>query len=404
MSYLAPYVDSAGLHIPTYLEILEDLIAYYKTIYGQDCYLEEDSADYQWISIVALRIHDALSSIQLCYNNRAPATAIGSGLDQIVKMNGLVRKSATYSTCEVVLTGTIGTIITNGVVSDKSGYLWDLPATVTLTAGGSPETGQATVTATCQTIGTITALIGDICNISTPTSGWTAVTNLVAVTDDPDTGTAGDAVETDAELRARQTLSTNLPSMNLLTGTISAIAAMEAVTRYKVVENYTDEYDVDGNPPHSITCVVEGGTDEDVAETIWLNRGIGCYTNGTTTVDITDPVTGIVTPIRFMRPTYVPVYVTIYLEEYDGYTTATELSIKQAIVDYLNALQIGTDLTISALYAAAMEVTPDIHEPIFSISEITAARTASPQFEYNIVMLFNEIALGALGNIEIVAV
>lgn len=392
MSYSAPIITAAGLTIPTYVEIRDDLLDQYRTIYGQDVYLREDSADYQWISIVALRIYDAMQSIQLCYNNRAPQTAIGSGLDQIVKMNGIARKLATNSTAIVTITGLAGTVITNGVVTDTGGYKWDLPATVTIGIDGTVD-----VTATCQTIGSISALENTITSIYTPVAGWTSVNNVAAAT-------LGEPIETDVGLRARQSLSVTAPSMNLLTGTWSAIAAMEDVTRYNVVENYTNEYDADGTPPHSITCVVEGGTSADIAETIWKNRGLGCLTNGDVHENITDPISGIVTAIGFYRPTYVPIYATLTIEGFTalGYTTTTKDDIQQAIVDYLNALQIGADVTISALYAAAMAATEDIHNPKFSIWNIAIAKVPSPQEQYDVTILFNEVAQGVLINIEIV--
>ena len=53
MAYFAPYIDSAGLHIPAYQDIISDLVAQAQTIYGQDLYLGEDSQDYQYLSIVA---------------------------------------------------------------------------------------------------------------------------------------------------------------------------------------------------------------------------------------------------------------------------------------------------------------------------------------------------------------
>lgn len=390
MSYTSPTVTSAGLVIPTYIDVRDYLIEQYKSIYGQDAYLEEDSADYQWISAVSLRLHDALSSVQLSYNNRGPQTAIGSGLDQIVKLNGVTRRGASYSNCLVTLAGTAGTVITNGEVVDTSGYRWSLPETVTI-----GEENTVDVTATCQTIGEITALPDTITSISTPTAGWTSVTNAAAAT-------VGNAVETDSELRTRQRLSVSRPSMNLLAGTISAIAALEEVTRHNVIENPTNTEDIHGTPPHSITCVVEGGDDEDVAEEIWLNRGLGVYTNGDVIIDVTDPITGVITPIRFYRPEYIPIYATVMIYPLDGYTTATSDAIKQAIVDYLNALQIGADVTISALYAAAMAVTEDLYNPSFSILDITIAGIPSPQESIDITILYNQVASGNINNVEVV--
>lgn len=397
MSYVAPYIDESGLVIPKYEDILEELINTYKTIYGQDCYLEEDSADYQWISIVALRILDTLNSVQLAYNNRGPQTAVGSGLDQIVKLNGIARKAASYSTCEVILEGDIGTVITNGIVGDVNGVQWDLPATVTLEEAGSPPIGRAVVTATCKEIGAVVAKIGDIANIVTPTAGWTSVVN-----EDP--AAIGDAIETDAELRLRQILSVTRPSMNLLTGTWAALEALENVSRVNVIENPTNEYDIHGTPPHSITCVVEGATDEQVAQVIWANRGIGPLTNGDVSVEISDPITGIITPISFYRPEVVQIYATIYVTMLNGYTSATELEIKEAIIDYINSLQIGTSLTVSALYASAMSVVSNLRKPNFSITSIECSKVASPQEEFDISLLFNEVAYSEISNITVVAI
>lgn len=72
MSYFKPYIDSTGLHIPTYNDILEKMTEDAKTIFGSDIYLENDSADYQWISANALRESDALESLAYAYNSRSP--------------------------------------------------------------------------------------------------------------------------------------------------------------------------------------------------------------------------------------------------------------------------------------------------------------------------------------------
>lgn len=401
MSYFTPFFDGTGLHIPSYLEIRDNLIEVYKNIYGQDVYLEEDSADYQWISIVALRIHDALNSVQLSYNNRAPQTAIGSGLDQIVKMNGLTRKPATYSMCDVVLTGTIGAKIYNGIVSDVSGNRWSLPAEVELIETGSPAIGQATVTAICQTIGNINALPNDIKNIVTPTFGWTSVNNLLSAT-------VGDPVETDVELRQRQSIGTTLPAIDMISSLSAAIAAVSGVKRYRVQENDTDEDDVWGNPPHSVTCVVEGGTIAAVSDAIWFNKGIGCLAYGGVSAPIVVPkvseYSGTTTQISFQRPEEVPIYATIFIDDLtvNGLTVTVIEEIRTKLMDYLNSLQIGQMLTISALYGVALSVIDDLAKPTFSITNITAGIAASPQGEDDLNFTFNQVTKGIASNIEII--
>lgn len=67
MSYFEPYTSTrVGLHIPTYQDILTDMIEEMKKIYGQDIYLGNDSADYQFLSILALKISGLLPSGSVC--------------------------------------------------------------------------------------------------------------------------------------------------------------------------------------------------------------------------------------------------------------------------------------------------------------------------------------------------
>ena len=54
---------------------------------------------------------------------------------------------------------------------------------------------------------------------------------------------------------------------------------MDGVTFAAGYENYNDTTDAAGRPPHSIEIVVQGGSDEDVANIIWKNKagGIRAY-------------------------------------------------------------------------------------------------------------------------------
>ena len=163
MSYQAPYIDEAGLHIASYNDIRDSLLENMKQIFGQDIYLENDSQDYQMISAFALMLYDIQQALLLAYNNNSTATAIGKGLDRIVALNGISRTGASYSSCAVRLSGTPYTKITGGIVADSRGYQWVLPEQVTIGASGSIQ-----VTAICKTIGRILASPGDIDTIVTP--------------------------------------------------------------------------------------------------------------------------------------------------------------------------------------------------------------------------------------------
>ncbi len=388
MAYFVPYIDAAGLHIPTYTDIRDDLIGEARSIFGQDIYLDNDSMDYQWISTVALKISDTLQAVQLAYNNRSPVTAVGAGLDGVIKLNAMSRKAPSYSSCVVILTGDEGTVISGGIVRDASRFLWSLPNTVTIGSGGT-----VSVSAVCQTLGAITAMPGDISEIVTPTKGWISVTNAVAAV-------PGQPVETDAAVRARQSVSVALPSRTVLAGTTGGIASVPGVTRYRVYENDTNITDADGLPPHSVTAVVEGGADADIAQEIFMRKGIGAYTNGDVEVTIID-LYGQPNIIRFYRPVYVPIFVTVTLKALPGYSPSTSSQVKTALVAYLNSLQIGDDLTISSLWGAALAIIPDLSVPIFSITALTAGKSLGTQGTTDIGTTFNEVTQGLAANVVV---
>jgi uncharacterized phage protein gp47/JayE len=392
MAYTAPFIGPQGLVVSQFADIQAYLLAKYQLIYGQQSYLAADASDYQLITAFALMLNDNLQAIQLAYNGRSPAFAVGAALDGIVKCNGLSRKPASASTCQVTLTGASGTVISGGVVQDANGIQWSLPSIVTIPGGGTIN-----VTASCQTPGNIAASIGQISIIVTQTSGWTGVTNSVAAV-------VGQAVEKDSQLRSRQALSVQLPSRTILGGTAARIAATANVTRYNILENDTGSTDGLGNPPHSITSVVEGGTDAEVALQIYMNKGTGALTNGTTSVTVTDPDTGAQFAIGFYRPSYQPIYVSLDVHGFTGYTSATTSAVKAALVLYLNSLQIGETVTISALYASAMSATPNLALPLFSIRALTAGTSASPVGTSDIDMLFYEVASSVTANIVITIV
>ena len=190
-----------------------------KRIYGQDLYLENDSQDYQMISAFALKIYDTYQAIELDYNNRSTKTAIGTALDALVKNNGITRKKASYSTVQLTITGDPGTGIINGLVKDTTGNTWALNEYYLII----PPSGSIQVDATCTKLGDITSNINTITQIVNPTKGWISVTNTTVPA-------MGQPIETDEQLRKRQSISVANPSQTVIESTEGAIAAIEGVT------------------------------------------------------------------------------------------------------------------------------------------------------------------------------
>lgn len=362
-SSTAPIIDANGISAPSYAEVLDYLQQQFRSIYGADVYLGNDSQDGQFLGVFALAISDANAATIAAYNSFSPMTGQGNGLSSNVKINGISRAVATNSQVDLKVVGQAGTVISQGIVRDAAGLNWALPDTVTI-----PPAGEITVTATCTEMGAISAGIGQVNVIATPTKGWQSVTN-------PSAADPGAPVETDSALRQRQQVSVALPSRTVLEGTTGAVANIVGVTRLATYENDTNATDANGIPAHSISLVVEGGDAAAIAQAIADKKTPGTGTYGTTAQTVTD-VYGRPLTIHFYRPTYQALSVTVSLKALSGYSSITGASVQQAVSDYINSVEIGGGLSKSVEWADAITAANSV--PNNSTFKITALTLTGP--------------------------
>ncbi|HBV5320759.1 baseplate J/gp47 family protein [Klebsiella pneumoniae] len=387
---LSATVTAEGISAPDYQTVLDTITGYFQQIYGSDAYLEPDSKDGQLVALVALAIHDANNTAISVYRSFSPATALGDALTSNVKINGITRRAATNSTVDLLLTGTVGTTITNGSVRDTNSVVWNLPATVVIGSDGT-----VVATATCANSGAVAAVAGSVNGINTPTRGWASVTNPLAAT-------VGVAAETDAELRVRQSQSVALASLTPFDAVDGAIANVEGVTRHKLFENDTETTDANGLPAHSISAIVEGGDATSIANTIRSVKGQGVSTYGTTAVIVTDKYGNPYT-IRFSRPIDVPVYVSITLKALTGYSSEVGDEIKAAVASYINSLAIGDSVLLSRVYSPAnLGVVSGGNARYYDIMELLIGRSADDVAAANLVVAYDESASCSVDNIALV--
>ena len=340
------------------------------------------------ISAFALKTYDTMQMLQIVYNNQSTKTAVGTGLSSRVKLNGLRRKTATYSTCVLTLTGTPGTTIPAGIVEDTQGRKWRLPENTRF----DRETLE--ITAQCQDLGAIEAPVGTIAKISNPQYGWLTATNKVPAI-------KGRPIETDEELRRRQSISTAIPSQNMVNSTIAGIASVAGVTRYKVYENDTNSTDENGIPSHSIAAVVEGGLDGAVAEQIYLRKGPGCGTYGTTTIIYTNS-DGLKNEIRFFRPSYQKISVKVTVKKYATYTTAVEGDIRRNIASYIDRLGIGGNVTSTGILTAIAASVDDALHPPFALQSVQLGKDGGVLGVADIEIPYNAIAKSESVTVEVI--
>jgi uncharacterized phage protein gp47/JayE len=383
-------ITSTGISSPSYSDIYASLQASFQSIYGVDAYITPDSQDGQLLAIFARAQFDANSALIAAYNSFSPATSQGVALSNNVKINGIQRNVSSYSTVALTLVGQVGAVINIGVVGDANNNRWNLPTSVVL-----PISGSITVSAICQTPGSISAGVNSVNQILTPSLGWQTATNATVAS-------AGAPVETDSALRQRQASSVALPSLTVLQGIVGSIDALTGVTQVKAFENDTGATDANGLPPHSIALVVAGGDVTQIATAIYLKKTPGAYTYGSTSVSIVDSF-GISNTIRFFIPSPVPIKAAITIAAGVGYTSAIGDQIKQSVANYINALPIGQPVFLSRLYLPA-QLNGGVGSETFELTILQISVYPAAVGSADVAIAFNQTATCLVANISLTVV
>lgn len=289
-------IDGAGIHTESYAETVAALKAAFKAIYGEDLNLDSNAPDGNFINILALIKQDFLALTTQDYNSKDPDQAVGASLDALCAFCGIYRKGGTYTkvTVQVTVDRTtelvgLDTSANPYTVADQNGNQFQLiEGEAALTAGTHNLNFRA------KNIGAVQVQANTITTAVSIVIGVTALNNPAAPYEQ------GVDQETDAQLRVRRQKSTAMPAQGFLESLRAGLLALDGVTSCLVFENNTSEADVNGVPSHAIWVIVDGGTDADIAETIYKYRNAGAGMKGNEIVQITQ-VDNSVFPIYFDR-------------------------------------------------------------------------------------------------------
>lgn len=343
----------------------------------QALYLDIDS---EWIldpsSPDGLKVaHDAEifsaldEALYRAWASKDPAKAVGIDLDAVSSITGTFRKPGTPSNVTVTFTGVPGSLILGESIieSADTGYRWIVDDTYTIAASGAVD-----VPVRSELLGAIQAEPNTITRIITTIAGVSAVTNA-------NPATPGTLPEADASLRIRRRLAVGKPSNNQVDSLYGALSQADGVRRVKVYENPTGSADVDadlnpfGLPAHSVTILVDGGVDADLAMAIYLKKNPGVLLNGDGTVVqvwVTSPTIATHEQLMtFGRPTYVDPAVVVDIKD-DG-TLPDDIAdeVKASIISFAagesptgedgfktTGFDIGESVPISTLYTPINQV------------------------------------------------
>lgn len=355
------FITSTGVVVPDTSDLLEDVRDEYRAAFGGDLDVSPETP--QGVLITAeTEARDAVARNNAMLANQInPNMAQGVFLDAIWALTGGQRVKATPTIVRnVTLTGVPGTIVPAGVIASLgvSGEEFRLLSGVILTTGTGTGTFQAV------NLGSIPVAVGALDQIVTPSLGWETVSN-------PSAGEAGRDEESDAAARTRRRQTLALQGVALPEAIISGLHTVEGVRSLAFRENTTNApVVIEGVTllPHSVYACVDGGLDADVGAVLLRKKSLGAAWNGNTTVNVTEPFSGQVYPVKFSRPSIIQIFVRVTVVANGASYPDIPAVVRQAMLDYADGQQndeegfvVGGDVSPFELASAVNRVAAPLY-------------------------------------------
>mgnify|MGYP006916061018 CR=1 FL=1 len=310
------YIGVNGIVTQSLPEIISDITADFKNLYGQNINVESNSPDGQMINILAQIKKDILDLCVQYYNNLDTERVIGIPQQILYKLNNCIIKAYTYSyvyvnvsvSKSVNLQGLDADIENpDGVgytVSDGNGNRWILAESQTLTVGTHTLNFRAAelgnVTATPNTITIMETVLAGVISVTNPANNYI-------------TGATG---ESDSEFRLRRNQTVSSPSQGFEDSLQGQLLNLDNVTEAKVYSNRKGSTQ-NGISAHTVWVIVEGGSSLDIGQAIYANIPPGIPMKGTQSATVQRP-SGETETVYYDNPTAVPLYVKMDVQWISG--------------------------------------------------------------------------------------
>lgn len=442
-------INSSGFILKRLEDSKSELEALYRSTFGAGIKTTPDSVFGKIIGVQAERESQLWELMESVYNSAYPNSASNISLDKVGELTTIVRNAATVSTVTAYLSGTNGTsipvstifavqdsgvqfktltltslsganfsvnsltrsgstvtadatahgrsvgnfiFINNAVETDYNGlveiltvadvdtFTYDITTAPTSPATGTIDADPATAIS-CESVdtGAIESLAGTLNVIVNNISGLTRVDNY-------EDALKGSNQETDTEFRIRRITTLQGIAAARLEGIRARLLLVANVTSAQVFENNTLLVDGDGRPAKSIECLVLGGTDQDILDTVWDAKAGGIESYGTTAGSVTDSQ-GEIHNSAFSRPTSVPIYLELDLTIDSDFPATGDDLVEAAILAFGASHDIGQDVVVYPYLITSFGDVPGITDVVVRIG-----LTASPTLDNNVVIADTSIA------------
>jgi|SRR3990172_2643508 len=441
-------ITANGFEIKRLEDCRAELDAAYRTAFGQGIKTTPDTVFGKIIAIHADREAQIWELAEAIYNSQYPNSASGISLANIGQLTNIAPNPATHSSVTAYLAGTNGVIIPAGtrvaVIDSGDQFVFTSSAVLagtqkaissitrvgavatansvahgllanswtfisganldaynglvqiatvptadsfTYAVSGTPANPTGTIVADPATAavlqavdtGPIQALSGSLTEIVNPVIGWTRVENAADAT-------LGLIAETDAAFRIRRLDSIAGLGAARHAAIRSSLLSLSGVTNAAVFVNDLDTTDGDGRPPHSIECLVVGGTDQVIRDKIWEKKAAGIQTHGTVTGTVVD-TQGITQTVKFSRATDVNIYLILDIVTNADFPVGGSALVQSEILAFGVGLDVGEDVIVHPSLESVIANVPGITDVVVKIGTAPA-----PTLDNNIVITPVQIA------------
>lgn len=357
------YVTSSGLIVPDTSTVLDQVTQDFKNALGQDLDTTPETPQGRLIQLMTDYRTNTLALNALNANQINLRYATGRFLDAIGAFYGVERIFATPTRVLASITGVANTVIPQGSQAQTTvGDIFYAENNITIGQNGiasgyflSLEKGQ------------IPCELNSLNQIVNAVLGWETINNT-------SNAIIGTNIESDTDFRIRIQAS-RFTGISLMQAIKAKLANIENVLSSWAYDNYEDTpitYDGVTIPAHSICVVVDGGTDQEIAQAIYEVKtggtGYTTITGQSVTRTVIDGAYNVPYQVTFNRPEYVPFKINIQVRNVNYSGSDLVSDVKNAIIRWseglvngVDGLKIGQNVSPFEISAAVSDEIPEIY-------------------------------------------
>lgn len=348
--------------------IVDSLNSRFKAEFGSTFDTSAESPDGQVIGIVANELSQAWEQAQFAFNSYRPGAVEGEGLDAICELTGAERYVNKPTSVTVYCDGPDGAVQPSGLIVSDGTNEFVTQSDVTL---------PGDVTAICTQTGAIYVAANTVTKIVSTGAKATTVTN-------PEEGDTGIVYEQDPSLRARRDKTTVSSGSATAEAIYSGLANLN-LSYVRIRDNDTAAA-IGEQPANTLWVVVDGGTVNDIAKSIYHAKTGAVPTYGDISTNVTDSK-GFPHTIKFSRTKRVNTYFNIKARRLPTANLSSndvKINIQTAVTEYINSLQPGAPVAWSYLIQPILASTTGIQ-----VDQITIGLSASALAQTTLAMDIN---------------